>query len=263
MPIGLAPFTIRYNVFTQAHVEDAYRKLHEMGFDGLESGIGRQRGLTPQEELALLAKYNLKVCDVYADMTKPDEAMKLAETYGTKYICTPTLPGEMMLSPDGFKAYAERLNELAKPFAAAGYKLTYHNHAQEFRNFSKLKGKTGFEILLEETDASGVFFVLDVFWASAAGADPVYWLKRLKGRTNLVHFKDYSIDDRSPDVGIGNIPHRFAEIGQGNVNWRAVTEACREIGIEWYCIEQDFTRGDAFDSLKISIDFMRNELNIK
>ena len=263
MPIGLAPFTIRYNVFSKAQVESAYAKLSEMGIKGLENGVGARQGYTVKEEQELLAKYGLKVLDVYADPAKPDDAMALAETFGTKYICVSTLPGNMMLNPDGFKVFAERLNEMAKPFAKAGYKLTYHNHAQEFRNFSALRAKTGYEILIDETDPEGVWFVLDTFWASAAGADPAFWLKKLKGRTQLVHFKDYSIDDRSADTEIGNIPFRFAEIGQGNINWAAVMEACREVGIEWYCIEQDYTRGDAFDSLKVSVEYMTHVLGIK
>jgi sugar phosphate isomerase/epimerase len=79
----------------------------------------------------------------------------------------------------------------------------------------------------------------------------------------IAHYKEYAIDDRSYDTGIGSIPYRFAEIGQGNINWKAVTAACRNIGVEWVCIEQDMTRGSAFDSLKISIDYMRNELGIR
>lgn len=262
MPIGLAPYTIRHHVFNRTHVEDAYKKLHAMGFDGLENGIGRSRGMSIEDEMALLKGYGMRICDVYADITKPDEAMKLAEACGTKFFCIPSVPGDMMMTPDGFKAYAQQLNQQAKPYIEAGFKLTYHNHSQEFRNFPSAGGKTGYEILLEETDPAGIWFVLDVFWASAAGCDPAYWLKRLKGRTTLVHFKDFAVDDRSGDIGLGSVPFRFAEIGQGNVNWQAVTEACREIGIEWYCIEQDQTRGDAFDSLQISIDYMRNTLGI-
>jgi sugar phosphate isomerase/epimerase len=52
-------------------------------------------------------------------------------------------------------------------------------------------------------------------------------------------------------------------VGRGNINWCAVVEACREIGIEWYCIEQDYTRGDAFDSLEISINFMKDKLGLE
>ncbi|MCL2708900.1 MAG: sugar phosphate isomerase/epimerase [Defluviitaleaceae bacterium] len=262
MPIGLAPYTIRFNVVSKESVEEAYRKISEMGYRGLEGGLGRGQGIKPEDDVKLLAKYGLSVCDVYADASNPAEAMKLARAYGTKYVCVGTVPGGMMMTADGFKAYAAQLNKLAEPYAKEGFMLSYHNHAQEFRNFSELGGKTGLEILIEETDPKGVCFVLDVFWASAAGADPAHWLRRLKGRINLAHFKDYAIDDQTSISGFEMIPWRFAEVGRGNINWKAVVEACGYAGVEWYCVEQDFTRGDAFACLKTSIDFMRGELKL-
>jgi len=262
MPIALQPYTIRFHVFNKKQAEEAYRKMYELGFKGLENGFGRANGLTIEEEKELLAKYDLTVCDVYAEISRPDDAMRLAESFGTKYICVGTIPGGMMMTSDGFYAYCEQLNEQAKPFAEAGYKLSYHNHSQEFRNFTNLNGKAGLQIMIEETDPNGVAFVLDTFWASAAGADPAQWIRKLKGRINLVHFKDYAIDDSASDIGMERIPFRFAEVGMGNVNWQAVTEACRESGVEWYCVEQDLTRGNAFDSLKISVDYMKNVLKL-
>jgi sugar phosphate isomerase/epimerase len=263
MPIGLAPFTIRHHVFDRESGKAVYQKLRELGFDGLEGGLSRSAGFAPEEEKAILAELGLKICDIWGDPSDPDGVMKRAESLGVKLICVGTMPENMMRSLEGFKAYIRWLNEKSKPFAQAGYKLSYHNHAQEFRNFAQLGGKPGYEIMIQETCPEGIVFCLDTFWASAAGADPAYWLRRIKGRnSNVVHFKEYAIDDRSYDTGIGSIPFRFAEIGQGNINWQAVVEACREIGIEWYCIEQDLHRGDAFDSLKTSIDFMRNELKI-
>ncbi|MCL2365367.1 MAG: sugar phosphate isomerase/epimerase [Defluviitaleaceae bacterium] len=262
MPIGLAPFSIRHHVFDPVTGEAAYRKLAAMGFDGLENGL-RGANFAPDEEKKLLNELGLTVCDVWGDPNDPEGAMKRAEAAGTNIICVGTMPGDMMRSVEGFQAYARWLNDKAKPFADAGFKLSYHNHAQEFRNFAQLGGKRGYEILLEETDPDRVVFCIDTFWVSAAGGDPVYWLRRIKDRTSpVVHFKEYSIDDRSYDTGIGSIPWRFAEVGQGNINWHEVVAACREIGIQWYCIEQDLARGDAFDSLKTSINYMRNDLKI-
>ncbi|MCL2499063.1 MAG: sugar phosphate isomerase/epimerase [Defluviitaleaceae bacterium] len=263
MPIGLAPFSIRHHVFDKETGTAAYRKLNELGFDGLENGLSRGAGFTPEEDKAIREELGLQVCDIWGDPNDPDGAIKRAEALGVKLICVGTMPGDMMRSLEGFKAYARWLNEKAKPFMEAGYKLSYHNHAQEFRNFAQIGGKSGYEILIEETCPESIVFCLDTFWASAAGADPAYWLRRIKGRNStVVHFKEYAIDDRNYDCGIGSIPWRFAEVGQGNINWQAVIEACREIGIEWYCIEQDLHRGCAFDSLKISIDYMRNTLKI-
>jgi sugar phosphate isomerase/epimerase len=263
MPIGLAPFSIRHHLFDKESVIEAYAKLHEIGFNGLEGGLGRAANFTIEEEKEILAKYNMVLCDIWGDPETPDKTMKRAEAFGVKIICVGTMPGDMMRSAGGFAAYVRWLNKVCKPFVEAGFKLSYHNHAQEFRNFACLGGKPGMEILLNETDPEGVVFCLDTFWTSAAGADPAYWLRRIKGRNStVVHFKEYAIDDLSYDTGIGSIPFRFAEVGQGNINWQEVTAACREIGIEWYCVEQDFHRGNAFDSLKTSVDYMRNVLKI-
>jgi len=263
MPIGLAPYSIRHHVFDKETVESTYATLKSLGFDGLEGGIGRSANYSIEEEKEALAKHGLKICTIWGDPNKPEETMARAEALGTKIVCVGTMPGDMMRSVDGFRAYTRWLNKVAKPFADGGFKLSYHNHAQEFRNFASLGGKPGYEIMIEETCPDSVVFCLDTFWAAAAGADPAYWIRRLKGRNSpVVHFKEYAIDECSYDLGIGSIPWRFAEVGQGNINWREVMAACREIGIEWYCIEQDMHRGSAFDSLKISIDYMRNELNI-
>ncbi|UCD39610.1 MAG: hypothetical protein JSV87_04140, partial [Candidatus Bathyarchaeota archaeon] len=46
---------------------------------------------------------------------------------------------------------------------------------------------------------------------------------------------------------------RFAEIGEGNMNWQAIIEAAEESGVEWYLVEQDNCYGrDPFESLRIS-----------
>ena len=160
-------------------------------------------------------------------------------------------------SVEGFKTYAAQMNKLAKPFKEAGFKLQYHNHSQEFRNFPQLNGKPGMDILIEETDPEAVLFELDVHWASAAGCDPVQWIRKLKGRIPVIHFKDYAIDWKSEATDMGAVPKRYAEIGQGNINWPPIVEACREAGVQWYCVEQDRTVLDEFECLRISIDYMK------
>ena len=257
MPIAVCGYTVRYHGFNKEQVESTYKKIAEMGYDGPEGSLGR-RYMSVEEDLALLNKYGLKVCDAYGDLTKPDEAMENASKYGVKVFGIGAIPGEMMISADGFKAYADRMNELAKPFEGTGFRLQYHNHSQEFRNFPELNGKTGYALLIENTNPDVIAFQLDTHWTAAAGADPAAWIRKLKGRIPIVHFKDYAIDNYSYDVGLGNVIKRFAEIGQGNINWTAVKEACEFAGVEWYSVEQDRSYMNEFDSLKISIDFMKS-----
>ncbi len=254
MPIGVVGYTVRFHTYTAKQVEDTYAKIAALGYDGVESGLGRRLGI--DKDVELLKKYNLKVCDAYGDLSKPDEAMESASRYGVKILGIPSIPGDMLHSVDGFKAYAEQINELSRPFKAAGFRLQYHNHSQEFRNFPELDGKAGMAILIEETDPEAVLFEIDTHWVSAAGGDPAQWILKVKNRIPIVHFKDYAIDWKAEDGGMGFVPKRYAEVGQGNINWPPVIDACREAGVEWYLIEQDRTPGSEFDSLKISIDAM-------
>jgi sugar phosphate isomerase/epimerase len=257
MPIGVQTYTTRYRVYNAAQLEDSYKKYADIGYDGVEGGAGG-RYISVEEDLALLAKYGLKVADVYGDLTKPDDVIKRAEQYGVKIVGVPSVPGEMLQSPEGFKAHAARLNELAKPFRGTGMKLQYHNHSQEFRNFPRLNGKAGMAILIEETDPEMFVFELDVFWMSAAGCDPVQWIEKVSGRIPIIHFKDLAIDCKAQESDMGQVPRRFAEIGQGNINWPPIAEACVKAGVQWYCVEQDRTVLDEFECLKISVDYMRS-----
>ena len=260
MAIGVVGYTTRYRTFTLEQLEATYKKIADLGYTGPEGLLGGRLGIPWEEDLKMIQKYGLKIADCHGDLEKPDETKKKADGLGTNVIGIGAIPGEMMNSVDGFKAYAERMNKTAKNFK--GYKLQYHNHAQEFRNFPSLNGKNGMTILIEETDPEVICFEIDTFWASAAGADPAQYILKVKNRIPIVHFKDYAIDWKFEDNNLGAVGKRFAEIGQGNVNWPVVTDACRQAGVQWYCVEQDRTMLDEFESLKMSITYMKG-LGIK
>ena len=262
MAIGVAGFTTRFRAFNKAQLEATYKKIAKLGYDGPENLLGATAGIPWEDDWKLLKKCGLKVADCRGGdyNTEPDKIKKMADTLGVNICWLNPIPGEMMNSVDGFRAYAEMINTWAKGFK--GYRLLYHHHAQEFRNFPELNGKNGLQILIEETDPEAVVFEVDTFWASGAGADPAQWILKVKNRIPVVHFKDYAIDWKAQNTDLGHIAPRFAEIGQGNINWPSVVEACREAGVQWYCVEQDKTTLDEFESLKMSIAYMKN-LGIK
>ena len=75
MPIGVVPWTLRHQVFTVEQVKNTYEKLHALGFDGIESGLGTGVGLSAAEDLALLKEYSLTPCRVYTDLKDPAQAV--------------------------------------------------------------------------------------------------------------------------------------------------------------------------------------------
>ena len=103
MPIGIVPWTLRHQLFTAEQVENTYKKLQELGFDGVESGLGSSAGLSADEDLAMMQKYGLRPCSVYCDISKPEEAIATAKKYGVTTLGIPAIPGIMMRRAEGFR----------------------------------------------------------------------------------------------------------------------------------------------------------------
>jgi sugar phosphate isomerase/epimerase len=102
--------------------------------------------------------------------------------------------------------------------------------------------------MLNDFPASDIGFTLDTYWVQAAGGDPAEWVRKLKGRVPCVHLKDMSFD--------GKI--KMATIYDGNMNFDAILEACRDAEAKYLLIEQDDCYGeDPFTCLKRSFYNLR------
>ena len=69
--------------------------------------------------------------------------------------------------------------------------MGYHNHNQEF--LRQIDGRFPLEIFAELLDP-GVSLELDLYWASAGGADVVALLDRLGDRVTALHVKDGTLE---------------------------------------------------------------------
>src|SRR4030042_4087550 len=78
-------------------------------------------------------------------------------------------------------------NHYAEICKKHGVQLYYHNH---FHEFQVLDGKSIFEMMIEQMDKDLVMFEFDTYWATRGGQDPIYWLKKLGKRCDLLHQKD-------------------------------------------------------------------------
>jgi sugar phosphate isomerase/epimerase len=158
-----------------------------------------------------------------------------------------------------FNQYGEDLKKL-------GIQLYYHNHFHEFQVFGD---KSIFELIIEQTDEDLVKFEFDTFWSVRGGQDPVYWLKKLGTRCDLIHQKDmpadaspvnmlekfgydtvYGIDGlRKATENVGD----FTEVGEGVLNVAGYIEAARKYNQAQYIfIEQDLTDKTELESIQLS-----------
>ncbi len=246
--IALQLYTVRDHLNTPLDVEKTLRRVREIGYDAVQFGStsflepNRLRELLDENKFFVYGS-TTRLYEKFADDL--EEFIKLHKILGTKDICL-NMPPEQRSSKEGYLKFISEVNDYSKIFAEHGIRLFYHNHNFEFVKFD---GVLGMDLLIEGLNPERVDIEIDTYWVQAGGADPAQWIRKVKGRIHSVHFKDMAIDlDRK---------QYFAEVGEGNMNWTEIIKACRESGVEIYCVEQDFCRRDSLESVEISFKNMK------
>jgi len=225
------------------------KRVREIGYEAVQvSGIGKD--IDWADVRRICDDNGIEVAATHVSFEslrdETDRMIEQHEIIGCKYPAIGGLPNEFRGSAEGYATFAKQANEVGRKLAAAGMAFGYHNHSFELEKYGD---RTGLQIIYEESDPKYVTGEIDTYWVQHGGGDPAAWIRMLKGRMFLVHFKDFRIVSGE---------QRFAEVGEGNLNWPNILEACKTTGVEWYIVEQDncYDR-DPFDSLKISFDNMR------
>ena len=166
------------------------------------------------------------------------------------------------LTADDFKRMAARANEIGESAKKRGLELAYHNHNVEFRKLQD--GKTGYEILLKDTDPALVKLEVDAGWVAAGGADPAALIAANADRVRLVHFKDFStvtppINELGPEAG-GHI----VDLGTGVAPLKAAYEAARKAGTEYFIVDHDppFHGKTALEAAKIDYAYVAGLMGV-
>lgn len=171
-----------------------------------------------------------------------------------KYTAYPYPAGKMFRTANQVNDFIDELANAGKILKENGKQLLYHNHHYEF---AKVEGEIVLDTIFNKIPKDYLQGEIDTYWVQAGGQCPVKWAKKLQGYMPIIHMKDYAVklDD------YGNVKTGISEIGVGNIDWKEIVNICDAGGTEYYVIEQDenFT-GTPFDSLKISYDYIANNL---
>ena len=245
--IGAQMYTLRDHLQTPADIARTCGRVKKMGYEA-----GQVSAFWPIEtdELVRILEGEGLACaatHVSLDLMQDVEAcLAYHEALGCKFAA---LGGVAELSqqpsPAAYTRFAEDFSRIARPLADRGLQVGYHNHSHELARFD---GATGLEMLIEKTDPR-ICFEIDTYWIAHGGGDPAAWIEKVAGRAPCIHVKDMVI---SP--GAGQI---MCEVGDGNLNWPRILEACRTAGVRWFLVERDAGDLDPFDSLARSLENMR------
>ncbi|MEI8095508.1 MAG: TIM barrel protein [Spirochaetales bacterium] len=253
--IGVNLYSVREHCRTEADLEATLRRLKAIGYPSVQvSGIAPLPFPRVRE---LLDKAGLVACAAHDNLEaltqRPGEVIEKLRALGCHFTAL-GYPGDEMMKPENLPLLRDQLTVAGKALAAAGLRLGYHNHAIEF---APIPGTTGpatsiYAWLYAQIPATVLGAEPDTAWIQAGGGSPSAWLRRLEGRVDAVHLKDYTWTPGRP---------QFCEVGHGNLDFDSIFAALHETQVPIWIVEQDdpVPGRDIFDSLAMSFERVARE----
>lgn len=226
--IGAQMYSVRTLTQDTQGLLTTMQALKDVGYNSLQySGAGKD---IPAEDFAAYLKKTGTQChSTHISFAEMEEDLATVirnhKLWNCAYPGIGGLPGEYRESKESYLAFAKKADAIAQKLEDEGMHFVYHNHAFEFMKFG---GVPALQILLENTKY--LQFELDLFWVQAGGADPLEWIEKVAGRMDVVHFKEMTGATK---------PVMMAPIGEGNMNWPKLMQACEAIGVKHAFVEQD------------------------
>ncbi|MED1203694.1 sugar phosphate isomerase/epimerase family protein [Heyndrickxia acidicola] len=247
IPVAIQMYTLREEC--ERDFAGTLKKVAELGFDGVEfAGYG---GLTAGEVRLLLDELGLKAASSHVSLDELEsnltQVIEDQKTLGSRYVVCPYLAPERRSAED-YRALISFLNKAGEVCEKEGITLCYHNHDFELDRLPD--GRKALESIFEETHADHVKAELDVYWLAKAGEEPIEWINRYKDRAPLIHLKDMTKDEEQ----------FFAELGTGSIDIDSILQIGENAGVKWWVVEQDMSRRTPFESVEISMNYLKTKL---
>ncbi|MCK5820850.1 MAG: sugar phosphate isomerase/epimerase [Bacteroidales bacterium] len=250
--IGLQIYSVRQAI--NQDLEGTLTRLAEMGYNSIEHAGYRDGliyNLKPSQFKSLVDSLGMKLLSGHVGInpgSKNEEWEKIiadnAEA-GLKYVVAPSIGGSHRDSLESLKRTTEAFNQIGSICKKYSMKFGYHNHAFEFQ---EIEGKRIYDILLDGTDPELVTMEMDLYWTYRGNCDPLAYFDNYPGRFELWHVKDMEDGDEQ----------FFAEVGHGILDFGELFAASKRAGLVHYFVEQDASRRDPMDSVKMSVEYLKN-----
>jgi sugar phosphate isomerase/epimerase len=235
-------YTVREDC--ERDLERTLRAVAALGYEGVEifhlhgHDPDRVRGWADELGLALVGRHvSLEALESDLDALAQETEQLRIDRLALSWIQPPATRVEGDAARERIAAAAVRAQE-------HGLRLGFHNHAGEL---APLDGAGTFLELLLELPAELLWLELDLGWVWEAGVDPVEALELARGRSPLVHVKDFERRGSAT----------FRPVGDGEIDYDRVLPAAERAGVEWLLVEQDETDGPALAAVERSLAAVR------
>lgn len=245
--VGVQLYTVRSEM--QRDFEGTLGRIAEIGYKEVEFAGYFNR--SPEQVRNILTTFKLESpsghmpYEALADPPKWFEILDAANRIGHKYVVIAWTPQEERRTLEHWKRVAEKFNRAARAAKEAGLTFAYHNHDFEFKSVGE--GPIPFDLLLAETDPDLVKIELDLYWITLGGFDPFQYFRTYPGRFPMVHVKDMKKGGEKP---------LMVDVGQGDIDFKAIFARRDEAGIRHFFVEHD-EPGEPFTSVETSYRYLK------
>ena len=261
MILGAQLFTLRNFCKTLEGFDESLKKVADMGFTAVQlSGVCEYE---PEWAAEKAKQYGLKIVITHFPYNKIVGDTEATIEFHKKMDCPYIGLGAAPASIIKYETYLDEISTAMDKIAAAGLKFMYHNHDMEFARYTET-GKIYFDDMLDRFPADKMGVTMDTYWVQAGGGDPAQWTLKLKGRNDCVHFKDMIGFIKKDEKGNIQRGHQIAPIGEGNMNYDAIIDACLKADVKYGFVELDECYGeDPFACMERSYKFLTSRYGLK
>lgn len=249
--VGVQLYTVRDHLTTAEDYQESLQKIADIGYKSVQ--VSGPRPIDEGDIASLCAEKGLVINSSHEDshliLNNPARVVENLEAFGCRYTAYPYPKDIDLGSEPALEALIDGLESSGRILSEAGKVLTYHNHALELE---EINGVPVLELIYGRSDPRFLQGEIDTYWIHAGGSSPQAWCARLRDRLPLLHLKDYALD--------GDGEPRFAEIGQGVLDFRTIIATAEASGCQWFIVEQDTCPGDPFDSIEMSFRYIYDNL---
>lgn len=241
--IGLQLYSLREKC--GENFENVLKEVSKAGYDGVEFYSFFDIKSSDMKEL--LGKYNLQAMGTHTNTeilsNDIDGFIHYCRDIGCEYVAIAIYRAD---DRAGWLELCERMETWGEKFRRNGITFMYHNHDHEFKPV--YDGEMAEDIILKNTSTENVSLELDCYWITHAGINPGDYLAKNLSRIKILHFKDMADLQEK----------KMTEVGTGIIDYGKLYETAARNDFKWVVVEQDAIYIDPFESIKISIDNIKN-----
>ena len=233
--IGLNLYSVRNLISTEEDLLTTAQKLKDAGYSFFQYS-----GATwdPKRIKRMVDEVGTPVCLTHIPQDRLlGETEKVIEenlSFGNKNIGLGAMSWDILIDEKQCKEHIEKYNKVGEIMQKNGCKFFWHHHNFEFIQYN---GQTVFDYIIE--NAPYINYTLDTYWLQLAGVSIIEYLEKLKGRIGCVHLKDYATRFITEENGKQRFSPEIESVGYGVLNFQAIIDKMREVGVEHYFVEQD------------------------